>query len=61
MPNHLKFLLSIAVVLVAAAVFYFEGGRGADTVQWVVVGLACLMIVAVWLFPETRRAKDDTG
>jgi uncharacterized protein YqgC (DUF456 family) len=61
MPNHLKFLLSIAVVLVGAAVYHFEGSRGADTVQWVVVGLACLMILAVWLFPETRRAKHDPG
>ena len=61
MPSHLKLLLSVAVALVAAVLYRYEAGRGADTLQWVAVGLACLMIFAVWLFPETRRAKDDAG
>jgi hypothetical protein len=51
-PNHLKLVLSIAVAVVGATVYYFEGARGADTVQWVVAGLAGLM---------TRRAKGDGG
>ncbi len=59
MPAHLKFLLSLIVCAVAGAMYYLEARDGDTTVAWVAVGLGAFMIVAVWLFPETRRAERD--
>ncbi len=58
MPAHLKFVLSLVVCAVAGALFYFETRGGDITVAWVVLGLGAFMIVAIWLFPETRREPD---
>ena len=58
MPAHLKFVLSLVVCAVAGALFYFETRGGDITVAWVVLSLGAFMIVAIWLFPETRREPD---
>ena len=59
MPAHLKFVLSLVVCAVAGALFYFETRDGGGAaVAWVAVGLGAFMIVAIWLFPETRREPD---
>ena len=55
MPNHLRFMLSVAVALVGAVAFYVEWHSGDATMGWIMTGLAVLMIGAVWLFPEARR------
>lgn len=54
MPSHLKFIISVVVALVAWAAYSFgvKGGM-------VIPVLAVMMIVAVWLFPETRRLPGD--
>lgn len=57
MPPHLRFMLSVVVAVVGAAAFYVESRAADDTLGWLMVGLAALMIGAVWLFPEARR-KD---
>lgn len=59
MPNHMKFLLSVAVFLVAIAVHYFQARIGQDFNKWLVLGLAAFMIAAVWLFPEPRNKKPN--
>ena len=66
MPTHLRFMLSIAVALVGAIAFYLEYRAGDADMGWVMLGLATLMIGAVWLFPEARREdlmarKDNQG
>ena len=58
MPAHLKFVLSLIVCAVAGAMYYFETRGGGAAVAWVAVGLGAFMIVAIWLFPETRREPD---
>ncbi|MCK5363861.1 MAG: hypothetical protein KAR22_12870 [Gammaproteobacteria bacterium] len=57
MPTHLRFMLSVVVAVVGAVAFYVESRAADDTLGWLMVGLAALMIGAVWLFPEARR-KD---
>ncbi len=60
MPNHLRFILSVTVALAGAIAFYFERRGGDEQMGWIMLGLAALMIGAVWLFPEARR-KDPRG
>ena len=60
MPTHLRFMLSVAVALVGAIAFFVEWRGGDENMGWIMVGLAALMIGAVWLFPEARR-KDQQG
>ena len=54
MPAYLKIVISVLVALVAGAAHHFgvEGGM-------VIPVLAAMMIVAVWLFPETRRLPGE--
>lgn len=54
MPAYLKLIVSAMVALVAWAAHSFgvEGGM-------VIPVLAAMMIVAVWLFPETRRLPGE--
>ena len=57
MPNHLRFMLSIAVALVGAVVWYVEWRSEDVNMGWLMAGLAALMIGAVWLFPEAKRKQ----
>ena len=54
MPAYLKLVISVMVGLVAWAAYYFgvQGGM-------VIPILGAMMIIAVWLFPETRRLPGD--
>lgn len=61
MPNHLRFMLSIVVAVVGLIAYYFEARAGAETMKWVMLGLAAFMIFAVWLFPEPKRDKGGRG
>ena len=56
MPAYLKFIISILVALVAWAAYNF-GVKGGVMVPL----LAVMMIVAVWLFPETRRLPEKNN
>ena len=55
MPTNIRWMLSIVVVLVSAAMFFFESQAGTDFLQWFVVVLGALMVGAVWLFPEAKQ------
>ena len=54
MPAYLKIIISVMVALVAWAAHHFgvEGGMAVPV-------LAAMMIIAVWLFPETRRLPGE--
>ena len=54
MPVYLKIIISVLVALVAGAAHHFgvEGGL-------VIPVLAAMMIIAVWVFPETRRLPGE--
>lgn len=60
MPSNLKTMLSILVLVVGSAVFYFEHQAGADTVKWVAAFLAIFMVFAMWVFPEASGKKGPS-
>ena len=55
MPTYLKIIICMIVAAVAGLVYYV--GINA---REVVLGVAILMIVAIWLFPEARGGKGST-
>ena len=57
MPVPIKILLSLLVLVVAAVMVVVEYRDGAVDVAWVAGFLGVFMVFAVWLFPETRKAK----
>ena len=57
MPNHLKVMLSVLIVVVALAVSYWQNAIGQPVTPWVALGLGAFMIFAIWLFPEAKGGK----
>jgi hypothetical protein len=55
MPFPIKFGLSVTVVLVAIAGFFFERALGQTAAQYAIAFLAPFMVVAMWIFPEVNR------
>lgn len=55
MPSYLKIIICLIVAAVAAPT-YFAGINARE----VVLGIAVLMIVAIWLFPEAEGGKGST-
>ena len=59
MPNDVKAVVSIVVLIVAAVLAYWSGSPirpGFST--WVMV-TAVFMVVAMWVFPEAGVKKGD--
>jgi hypothetical protein len=54
-PAYLKTIICFIVAAVAALAYY--AGIGA---REVVLGIAVLMIIAIWLFPEASGGKGST-
>lgn len=57
MPTKYKIILSAIVLAVAAAAFRFQQSAGFSDTPLVIAGLGLFMVVAIWLFPETRKQK----
>jgi hypothetical protein len=55
-PTNIRAILSVVVVLVTAAAFYFERESGSGA-HWLALCLGVFMTAAVWLFPEARKTK----
>jgi hypothetical protein len=60
MPNHLKIVISVIVLVVGAVIFYLDSRAGAGGTRWIAVVLAPLMVGAIWLFPEAK-AREIRG
>ncbi len=56
MPNYLKIIICL-IVAAAAALIYYSGINARE----VVLGIAALMIGAIWLFPEASGGKGTTN
>ena len=72
MPPLLKTALSIAVIVLCLALFFYDLRHGAGMEKWVVLCLGPLMVFGIWIFPETnarairkeaakRRVTDDNA
>jgi len=59
MPNDVKAIVSVAVLIVAAILAFWSGSPiRADFSTYVIV-TAVFMILAMWIFPEAGVKKGD--
>lgn len=59
MPSHIKLMLSLVVLAVAAAGYVFQSGLGQEGPKYAVAFLGAFMVVAMWIFPEVQRRPGD--
>ena len=55
MPSALKLAVSLSVLLVAVGVYRFEQSLANESLARVAAGLWILMVIAIWIFPETSN------
>jgi hypothetical protein len=61
MPFPIKFGLSVIVILVAIAAYFFQDSLGQVGPKYATAFLGVFMVVAMWVFPEVTRKSDDRG
>jgi len=61
MPNDVKAVVSLAVLIVAAALAYWRGSPIRPDFSTFVMVTAVLMVVAMWIFPEAGGKRRDAG
>ena len=59
MPNDVKAVLSVVVLLVAAGLAYWSGSPIRSDFSTFVMIAAVLMVAAMWIFPEAGGKKQD--
>jgi membrane protein YdbS with pleckstrin-like domain len=59
MPNDVKAVVSVVVLIVAAILAYWSGSPIRHDFSTFVVITAVLMVVAMWVFPEAGVKKGD--
>ncbi len=59
MPSALKLAFSLSVLLVAVGVYRFEQSLANESLAQVVAVLGILMVIAIWIFPETSNEALD--
>ncbi len=55
MPVPIKTALSIVVLLVACAAYFYEDSIGQYGPKIAIMVLAPFMVIAMWVFPEVTR------
>jgi hypothetical protein len=58
-PFPVKFGLTVIVVLVAIAGWFYMGALGQIGPQRAIAFLGPFMVVALWIFPEVARRPSD--
>ena len=59
MPNDVKAVVSVVVLVVAAILAYWSGSPiHPDFSTWV-MGTGVFMVIAMWIFPEAGVKKGD--
>jgi membrane protein YdbS with pleckstrin-like domain len=59
MPNDVKAIVSLAVLIVAAVLAYWSGSPIRHDLSTWVLATAVFMVVAMWIFPEAGVKKGD--
>jgi membrane protein YdbS with pleckstrin-like domain len=59
MPNDVKTVVSIVVLIVAAILAYWSGSPIRHEFSTYVIVTAVFMVVAMWIFPEAGVKKGD--
>ncbi len=57
MPFTIKLCLSLVVLAVAVAAFFFEASLGQTGPKYAIVFLAPFMVAAMWVFPEIKPSQ----
>ncbi|WJR79919.1 hypothetical protein [Bradyrhizobium sp. NP1] len=58
MPFPIKTALSVIVLLVACAGYFYENSIGMHGPKIAILFLAPFMVAAMWVFPEVTRRAD---
>jgi len=59
MPNDVKAVVSVFVMIVAAVLAYWHGSPVRHDFATFVMLTAAFMVVAMWIFPEAGVKKGD--
>ena len=59
MPNDVKAILSVFVLIVAAILAYWSGSPVRHDFSTYIIVTAVFMVVAMWVFPEAGVKKGD--
>jgi membrane protein YdbS with pleckstrin-like domain len=59
MPNDVKAIVSVVVLIVAGILAYWSGSPIRPDFSTFVLVTAALMVVAMWVFPEAGVKKGD--
>jgi hypothetical protein len=59
MPNDVKTILSVLVLIVAAILAYWRGSPVRPDFSTFVMVTAVFMVVAMWIFPEAGAKKGQ--
>ena len=59
MPNDVKAIVSLVVLIVAAVLAYWSGSPIRHDFSTCVLATAVFMVVAMWIFPEAGVKKGD--
>ena len=59
MPNDVKAVVSIVVLIVAAILAYWSGSPIRSEFSTWVMATGVFMVVAMWIFPEAGVKKGD--
>ncbi|HEX2537133.1 MAG TPA: hypothetical protein VHL13_02520 [Pseudolabrys sp.] len=59
MPNDVKAIVSLVVLIVAAVLAYWSGSPIRHDLSTWVLATAVFMVVAMWIFPEAGVKKGD--
>ena len=57
MPNDVKAVVSLIVMIVATVLAYWSGSPIRPQFATLVLGTAAFMVVAMWIFPEAGGKK----
>lgn len=57
MPVRIKIILSIIVVLVAIAGYFFQVSLGRIGPSYAALAYGAIAVVAMWIFPEVSHKK----
>jgi len=59
MPNDVKAVVSVVVLIVTAVLAWWSGSPIRPDLSNVVIGIAVFMVVAMWIFPEAGVKKGE--
>jgi hypothetical protein len=59
MPNDVKVVVSILLLIVAGVLAYWSHSPVRSEFSLFIIGTAIFMVVAMWIFPEAGVKKGD--